>query len=261
MNLIIIGAKGIETKYNNPLQASQEDLVKIKELHNCNVKCYDGLYDKYAIIDSIEYIPHNFPNNFDVCDTNIFDKNKQNILIEFCNYFDENYINSSLEDNKKQIINNYIKATTSGYKIAIIICGCCWNDTLPIECINNVIKYKLTTPMHPYNIDSYKYIINNNKSLKILEDNKMKCYVEGLYCIMGTLMWRGCKSDNYESEEILREIFTEIRDNNLYDVLFLDDELIKLNSFIDKKINWNFLDRYLRIKITNFIYGNNILIK
>ncbi len=245
-NFIIIGAKDCQTLFNNPLQASHTDLLELKRKYNCSIKCIDGLYDRYYKIDNIEYIQ----DHFSICDNTYFEKDKINILVDFCNYFNENYINNLCTDYGKDYYNNLIKY--EDYKIVLLICGCCWDKKLPIVDIYNVINNNIYTPFNPFNIENYLYIMEILQK----EENKIPIYVKGLYYNMGTVLWRGCKNDNYISDNVLRELLNIINLN-----YFTIEEREDIYKFINKTIPWNYLKRDIRVKLAYFIYGNNIIIE
>ena len=88
-------------------------------------------------------------------------------------------------------------------------------------------------------------------------DDNIECYINGLYQIMGTLIYRGCKSDNFISENVLIDLFNNIDIDK--DILNENDKNL-LEEFKNKKIRWNNFKRDLRIQLLYYIYNYNIKI-
>lgn len=243
-NIVVIGAYKYESSnigvasgvadWNNPLQAKHEDLCKLKN-EFINITCYDVLYKQSGMYDNIHYINDLF--TFD--DASILSKENHNILIEFCNLFDENFVNRS---------NVQVKLSKfDGYKVTVLACGCGWNKGFPLECVLNVIYTDgIVTPCNPFNVDNYLYVISSVRY--IYENNMEDCmqpYLYGLYQNMGTIKWRGSEAGGYVSEEVLRELFT-----------LIGTECSKeLQDFVDGNKHWNKLSWKLRESLCEFIYG------
>jgi len=244
-NIIIVGARDQEYNVNNSSQASHIDLCNLKNIfENVTIKCYDPLYNNSFDLDGIEYIKDLFYIN----DTNYFKKEAINIIVEFCNLFDENDINNS----------KYYNSEIFNYNIVYLACGCSYDKGFPIECISLIMNTSgIYTPFDNKNIDSYLYsvsIVNN-----IYNENKediMEPYLNGLYHILGTLKWRGYRGDNYKSEHVLRELFTLIDINTIENIN--DTNKKDLYDFVKNKKHWNKMNWNTRENITKFIYGKKI---
>ena len=242
INLIIVGAKNNSDTYdindyytwNNNKQAD----IKILESLNYEITCIDIGYEKNIKINNINYIN----NIFNIGDINLLNKEDHNIIIEFCNFFDENWCCSNyLPYDKLKIYKDY--------NITFLNCGCMWNDDFPLLELNNIIKYEIYTPLNPFSVNSYFELMLN------LERKYMKLYVKSLYQILGTLYWRGNKDNNYYSETVLYELF------NVIDILYLFEEEDKedFKDFLKKKIHWNTLNYNIRRKVTKYLYRTDFL--
>lgn len=243
MNIIIIGAKDCNDKLNNSLQADHRDLVNFKNKYNdIIITCYDILYDKCNIVDDIIY------KNaiFEIGDVNVLEKNKLNIVIEFCNLFNEYYLNHGETGNA--IYNKLLNYKE--YNISFLNCGCSWNAGFPIKCIDNIVKYKFFTPCDALDVNNLLITIstiseiNNNNLLPY-----MQSYIIGLYQIMGSMLWR-----NIVTQDVLRNLF------NIIDLDFLNiEEKKEFQSFLNKEKIWNNLKWSIRDKCNNFIYSYNLI--
>lgn len=247
-NIIIVGAKDPNNSINNINQASHLDLCKIKNMYkNININCYDMLYDSNYELDDIQYKIE----RFDFYNLDFFKKDSINIIIEFCNLLDENDINNNRYINNEQLYN---------YKIIYLACGCSWNKGFPIECLYFIFENNnIYTPINVNDVDSYLYIISSVHS--IYQENieyVMEPYLKGLYHIMGTLKWRGCNSNNYEHEDILRKLFILIELDDIKEISDIDKNDLEL--FISYEKHWNELKWSVRENITKFIYGKNNLV-
>lgn len=248
INLIIIGAKADGTRelINNSLQAHHKDLCNFKSLYDANIFCYDIGYCQNEVKDDIYYVA----DKYNLGDISIFQLDAINIIIEFCNFLDENYLNHG-EYGQYQHENmlNYIP-----YRVALLSCGCGWQYGFPIQCLKNIIEHKLLTYFNAYDVDCFLSTISNvqyitNADFENISD--MQPFLDGMYQVMGTLKWRGCESDNYKSEVILRELFTLIIDN----VSINNDDKNDLLSFIENKKHWNNLKWSTRIALSEFVYS------
>lgn len=251
INIIIIGGKNnqsfnendIET-FNNPNQAKQSDIFNLNNILNdkkINVYCFDKYNGEY-IQDNVIY----FNSFFTLGDTKYLNKNAHNIVIEFCNMLDENFINH--ENNKQNDkLMNY-----SDYKFTWIACGCSWDKGFPSHLIYKIVNDKYYTPINAFSINSFlNAIVSSNRIKDNKKDNTMKPYSQGIYQSLGTILYRGCESD-YSSENILFELF------NIIEPQLSSDEMIEFEKFLNKEIHWNRLTRNIRIKLTSYIYGDNI---
>lgn len=253
-NIIIIGAYSYVSSdlnvsdvssevcnWNNPLQASHNDLCKLQN-EIINITCYDLLYKHSSLQDNISYVSACF--SFD--DTSLLCKGKHNIIIEFCNMFDENFINHACKQNKLMKLDDY--------KITVLACGCAWDKGFPLECVLNIIySDNIVTPCNPYSVDNYLYVISCIRY--IYESNLqdiMQPYLYGLYQNMGTLKWRGSEADFYASENVLRELF-ELIGVDAYDLS--EHHKDDLQNFVEGKKHWNKLSWSLREELCSYIYG------
>jgi hypothetical protein len=243
--IIIIGAKAPDnnsTVANNVLQADHNDLCALKS--TIDIICYDVAYPYTIDIDGIKYIN----DHFHFGDTDPLCTDGLNIIIEFCNCLDENFINHSSYGNRQY---EHLMQYNGTYKIAIVSCGCGWNQGFPLDCVKEIIKNNIVTPCDAYNVDSLLYIISTVQMLK--NDNilhTMYPYLKGLYQCCGTLMWRGSSVDAYFSENVIRDLI-EILGT---DMVGLADS-IELKAFIENKKHWNQLKWSLRNQLNEYIYG------
>ena len=83
----------------------------------------------------------------------------------------------------------------------------------------------------------------------------MKPFSQGIYQILGALMWRGDSRD-YSSEDVLFELLNILDE----DVIRFLPHYDNIKKFINKELHWNRLDRETRLSYTKFIYGENIII-
>jgi len=242
-NIIIVGAKDVKDhevveNWNNKLQASHEDLLNISN-DFVKITCYDPQYAYTISKDDIEYTNELFG-------LQMMSKEHFNIIIEFCNMFDENFVNRQYYQ--------YRLSDYNDYKLAILSCGCGWNKWFPIECVLNIIySDNIFTPTDPYNVDNFLYVISTVQYIYV---NKMQeCnqpYLLGLYQTMGTLKWRGSESDAYASERVLRELFSLIG-TDAYDLS--DRYREELQAFVRCEKHWNKLPWSLRELMCKYIYG------
>lgn len=242
INLIIVGAKAEGTRdlINNPLQASHYDLCELKKELFINVYCYDMGYNKSAIIDNVHYINEPFYLD-DACH---FQKHSLNIIIEYCNLMDENHINH----NRKY--EDFLEYTN--FKVAFLACGCGWQKGLPKNCIFVLLREHLYTQWDIFNVDSFLTTISTTKYiLQNRMQHILQPFMLGTYQIMGTFSWRGCQADCYESENVLRELFTLIID----DIDLNNNDKKELKQFLEKVIHWNHLPWSLRNSLSRLVYG------
>ena len=245
INLIIIGAKNNDIKsyksddhytWNNYNQA---DIKALERLDYDIITCVDICYEKNIKINNINYNK----NIFNIGDIDLLSKDHHNIIIEFCNFFDENWCCSNYLPYEK--LQNY-----NDYKITFLNCGCMWNNNFPLLELNNITKYDIYTPLNPFSINSYFEL------MLYLEQKYMKLYVKSIYQILGTLYWRGDKSNDYYTENVLYDLF------NAIDILYIfedneDKEDFKL--FLRKKMHWNHLNYNIRRKVTKYLYKTDFL--
>lgn len=244
VKIIIVGGKapdnnpGIE---NNVLQAAHSDLLSLSG--TCDIVCYDIAYGYAEEIDGIKYIN----DYYYIGDTEQLDSDCLNIIIEFCNPLDENFINHTAYGNRQY--ENLMKYDCK--KVAILSCGCGWNQGFPVKCVQEIIQNGLVTPCDAYNVDSLLYIISTIQMLKndnILEP--MYPYLRGFYQCCGTLMWRGCTADGYFSEKVIRDLF-EILGTDMVSA----EDAKELQTFVDNHKHWNQLKWSLRNMLNEYIYG------
>jgi hypothetical protein len=115
--------------------------------------------------------------------------------------------------------------------------------------LQTIIENRYYTPVL-HTVKSFEYAININLNIKEKNiEELMVPYSQAIFDSLGTLLYRGCKSDDFVSENVLRELFMEIGK------YFNNDEI---NDFIENKIHWNFISRPVRILATEYIYGKYI---
>lgn len=254
INFIVIGAHlgNEEDLNNNTRQADIEDLIFFKEnmknkLYNVSITCIDPMYSHDDVIDTIAFKKM----YYNLGDTSLFSVDNHNIILEFANIMDENHINHG--EFNKQYENNVKYA---GYKFTWISCGCSWDKYFPQKLLETVILKQFYTPV-TQNIESFMYAIKISKDIneypKFFKE-VMQPYSQGTYQSMGTLLWRGCLSDNYKSENVLRDLFEYTQ------TIPEDLSNEEINDFISSKIHWNELSRKTRESATRYIYGSNIII-
>jgi hypothetical protein len=246
IKIIIVGAKAACAPDNNILQADHNDLCFIisTSKYVTDIECYDIAYPSAAVVDGIKYIN----DYFCFGDTEQLCNDCLNIIIEFCNPLDENFINHSAYGNKQY--ENLMKYNGK-YRIAIVSCGCGWDQGFPADCVQEIIRNKLVTPCDAYNVDSFLYVISTVQMLK--NDNishTMYPYLRALYQSCGTLMWRGCSADDYFSERVIRDLFAILGT----DMVPVDDSF-ELQAFIDNQKHWNQLKWSMRNQLNEYIYG------
>jgi hypothetical protein len=247
--IIIVGAKAPDnssTVANNVLQADHNDLCLLlsSSKSTIDIICYDVAYPYVADIDCIKYVN----DHFHFGDTEPLFTDGLNIIIEFCNPLDENFINHSSYGNRQY---ENLMQYNGRYKIAVVSCGCGWNQGFPLDCVKEIIKNNFVTPCDAYNVDSLLYIISTVQMLKNDEIlSTMYPYLRGLYQCCGTLMWRGSSADEYFSENVIRDLFAIIGT----DMVCLEYR-IELNAFIEKEKHWNQLKWSLRNQLNEYIYA------
>lgn len=255
INLIIIGAKNnLDTynsndvnSFNNPQQADYNSLLKLIEKYK-NIKIYNfDMYEENKYNSDNIYFYRKY---YDLGDTQLFDKESHNIIIDFCNKLNENYV-SDATCKQGNIMQKY-----NEYKFTWITCGCLWDAGFPLETLEYIIDNKYYTPSDYESVDCFLNTIVNTQ--KIINDDKlilMKPYSQGVYEVMGTLIWRGYKGDNYKTEKVLYELF------NIIEFPFITEKQLIFNKFINKEIHWNELSYDIRKYLTIYIYGTNIDLK
>lgn len=248
VNIIIIGGHvgGKESNVNNPLQADVNHLMEFKKemmkrSYNVDVTCIDPCYESTGIVDNAIYFVKEF---YHLGDTTLLCKNEHNIIIDFCNMLNANHINYGTMNQQYDKMILY-----KDYKISWISCGCLWNKSFPSMVLQTIIENKYYTPVL-HTVKSFEYAININLNIKEKNiEELMAPYSQAIFDSLGTLLYRGCKSDDFVSENVLRELFMEIGK------YFNNDEI---NDFIENKIHWNFISRPVRILATEYIYGKYI---
>lgn len=243
LNLIIIGARRHDIElsedykeWNNTNQASYFVLKQLlSEFKNMKILCLDGNYPSNVDNDDddIRYIKE----YYNVPETKYFDIDSHNIIIEFCNLLDENWCCSKT---------NY-HVYDEKYNISYVACGCSWNDGFPIDTLKTIIQHKLYTPFDPMNITSYLTSI----SYSVYDRENMKPFYQGIYQVLGTVMFRGY-SQNYKLEEPLRELF------KIIDAPLNSSYNNEFKLFLDGSIHWNQLSREIRLLMTKYIYNIDI---
>lgn len=259
INIIIVGGFNSEChtdidainnykKWNNPLQADFFDIEKlISKLQAENYKkvkviCLDPMYpfSKSGSDSGIHYI--NEP--FILGEHKHFSKKGHNIVIEFANILDEFFVT---KDNSQadcmKLYNNY--------KMSWVSCGCGWIGKLPIQLIMTLILESVYTPTDVSDKYSYAYAIKFNE---VYQEKEFSPYSQGLYQILGTLMWRGYKDNNYKYEDVLYDLF-EFLDTSGFPHYIQAD----LQTFLDRQTHWNHLQRPTRLFLNEYVFGKNIL--
>jgi hypothetical protein len=245
LHFIIVGGKNntnnfndneIET-WNNNKQVCYNDLNTLifilKEKYDIDEISFDIIDGAYPFNKHLENINF-YADNFFLDSGKYLKENSLNIIIEFCNLLNENWIAWNSAD-----LNLYDKI--KNYKIILLACGCCWNEDLPINLIIKILDLKLYTSIEPFNHLSYLDIIN---FINIIKKNNifeiMKPFIRGNFMIMGTLIYR-----NNKTEDVIRNL---LELNNPF-----NNEEITL--FINKKKHWNELPRNIRIEFCYHIYN------
>jgi len=237
INLIIIGARNYSntynindyTTYNNPYQADINELQQFDK-----IICIDPMYDNTIINEKLYIIQEKYI----IGDVKYLDINSHNIIIDFCNMFDRNWCSAELPNIE---LNNY-----NNYNITWLCCGCMWNNGLPINNIKKIIENNLYTSTNQTSVESYLNIIHNIE--KIDNVNEIELYIKSCYEIMGTLIWRGCSRNNYNTENVLFELF------KIIETPLNKDDKINFNYFLEEKIHWNMLNYNIKKNIIKFIY-------
>jgi hypothetical protein len=239
MKIIIVGAATHiknTIEFNNRSQASHDDLMKFPD---CNIECYDMTYVANIQRNGINYISKAFVLE----DTSVL-SDELNIVVEFCNLLDENFVNHG-NHGKHAYLSR--KEFGNKHKVVFLACGCSWNRGFPIDCIKYIIDQNMYTPCDACNLDDLLYTISIIQ--KIYDENKqdiMLPYIIGLYDMMGTIMWRG-----EEFEEVLRKLIQlSIHSSEV------DCELL---SFVNHEKKWNHIKWSKREDFNRFIYGHAII--
>lgn len=247
VNIIIIGGQGgskdSNSNDNNPLQADINDLLHFKQkmlkhLYNVYIICIDPCYESTGVIENDIYFIKDY---YHLGDTTLFCKNEHNIIIDFCNMLNANHINYGKSNHQYDNMILY-----KDYKLSWISCGCSWDKSFPSSVLQTVIENEYYTPVLN-TVESFEYAININLNIKEKNiEELMMPYSQGICNTLGTLLYRGCRSDDYESENVIRELFINIGN------YFNNNEI---SDFIDNKIHWNFMSRPVRILAAEYIYG------
>lgn len=242
-------------KWNNPMQAKHTDIVKIMNDILCDHSdinpsdidciCIDPLY-KFNTSDTDTNI-HYITDSFVYGNAKYMQKNCHNIIIEFANILDEYFVTKPCinKENSKTIYNDY--------KITLISCGCAWNKSLPCTLIRNIIENQIFTPTDYHNKQSLIYASNVSK---IYNEELFQPYFQGLYQVLGSLLWRGCKDDNYYYENVLYAFFEEILQTETFEDSVQNDII----RFLLHEVHWNELDRKTRNTANEYVYGMFITI-
>jgi hypothetical protein len=256
INIIIIGAKSSSQtslnidninnykRWNNSDQAGHSDLVDCIQCLDAKVSvfCIDPLYD-FAAEDKENNIVY-YNDYFEVGDTRYCTKKGHNIFIEFSNLLDEYYVTKEYCE-KITNISKY-----NNYKMTWISCGCGWSHKFPTELISNVVENHLFTPTDIYDANSLLTAYNFN----YINGNALYApYCQGLYQILGSLLWRGTK-ENQEYEMPLYDLTPQIM--HVFDEPIQQD----LSKFLQREIRWNTLHRRTREIVNKTVYGSFITI-
>jgi hypothetical protein len=221
------------TEWNNPNQASHYALIMLLQKYNIKeISCYDYLYPNNNDETGIKYHKKGFLQV--EADLNL-NEECHNIVIEFCNFYHEDWTSDGLG---KPFIE-------SKYKVSWLSCGCMWKNGFPFDAIDKIIQEKLYTPFDSMNVDSYITSIIYSSSIT---EEFMKPFMNGVYQVLGSVMFRGCSATNYTCEEPLRQLFT------LIETPLNQKENEEFNRFLDGSIHWNTLPHIIKQKITQLIY-------
>jgi len=240
-------------KWNNPSQAEHLDIIDTinniysdhPDMTDVDCVCIDPQY-KFNACDkdhNIQYVM----DHFTFGDTAHFKESAHNIVIEFANILDEYFVTK--ESSNSLIVRN----AYNNFKMTWISCGCGWNKNLPTQLIQTIIENQLYTPTNCS--DKYSYIYSSNIT-KIYTEELFKPYFQGLYQMLGSFMWRGCKNDNFLYEDILYEFIEE----TLKTETFEDNVQNELIQFVLCEARWNELNRKTRKTINDYVYGTIITI-
>lgn len=222
-------------KWNNPCQADHNDILSIQSIlhHKVKVYCIDPLYNFNANDKNIRYIN----DLFNIGDTQYCTKSGHTIFIEFCNLLDEYYVTKPY----------YVHPITAynDYKISWISCGCMWDKGFPISLITNLVENHIYTPTDIKSYHSYIYAHKFNDSDR---DQLFQPYCQGLYHVLGSMIWRGSSHD-----AVLFDLIPKLQ--------ITEDTIIQdLSAFLSQEKQWNALNRDTRLKINELIFGNLIKI-
>jgi hypothetical protein len=143
--------------------------------------------------------------------------------------------------------------TYNNYKITWISCGCCWDKTLPNKLIETVIENQLYTPTNCRDKSSYIYASNIST---IYNEELMQPYLQGIYQMLGSFMWRGCKQDDYFYEKVLYDFMDDILKTETFEESIQND-IIK---FVLQEAHWNEVQRKTRHMMNEYVYGTKIKI-
>lgn len=238
-------------KWNNPSQAKHSNIVNLicdilcdhPDMSGVDCICIDPMY-KFDTLDedsNIKYVVDHFVFG----ETKYLLQNGHNIIIEFANILDEYFVTKPPSNHRQQY---------KGYKLTWISCGCAWNHNLPNQLIRTVIENQLYTPTDCYDKQSLIYASTINKIY--YEDHLLQPYFQGLYQMLGSFMWRGCKDDNYHYENVVYEFIEEILKTDTFEESVQND-IIK---FMLHEAHWNELDRKTRKTINEYVYGTLVTI-
>lgn len=239
-------------KWNNPLQACHNDIENlVSSLQDIGFKkirviCIDPLYPFNKTDICTKHI-HYINEHFRVGDTDFLSKSGHNIIIEFANLLDEYF--PSKDNCQADCMKLY-----NDYKVSIVSCGCAWQKRFPMELIMKLITEDVYTPTDVSDKYSYLYAKEFNE---LYDEPLFQPFCQGLYETLGSLMWRGCRDNNYKYEDVLHNVFTFIDRTK---TSFPEDVQDDLSRFIKYEVHWNQLQHSTRRYLNEYIYGKNIII-
>lgn len=249
INIVIVGAanwsNGVDPRtiespveWNNPQQAKFQDLLQLRFVlqgkgHIVTMVCLDLSYrdntDNFGVIQLKEAFCVDNPVHLR--------KDCLNVVVEFCNLLNEEWCMSFQQPRIGQL---------KDYRVALVACGCAWDKGFPSSVVGTIVDQELVTPMDPFLVDNYLSLIGQTDAFRsqgILE--MMNPFIKGCFMVMGTLLIRGYKGNDYATERVVRELVE----------LTMPVDAPEVQEFLAGNKPWNYMSRATREALCHYVYG------
>lgn len=207
--------------------------------YNVSIKFIDRIYeftsDQASQLSSIKY------EDFNINDPKFMVKDAHNIIIDFVDLLNENWIAYDMHTERKHLYDVY-----KDYKFALLACGLYNRDGFPSDAVIEIVKKGYETPREYWSAKGFSDAIRLRNIFKEQGLEKtMKPFMQGVFQVLGTLQFRGIEP-NYSSEEPVRELLA-IRN------IIMREPSIK--KFVDGEIGYDEIASYAKDKLVGYFEG------
>ena len=167
--------------------------------YNVSVKFVDRIYEftssQASQFSSIKY------DDFNINDPKYMDKDAHNIVVDFVNLLDENWVAFDMHEQRMGLYEAY-----KDYKFALLACGPFIKKGFPNDAVMEIVKKGYETPRQYWSAKGFcDAIALSNRFKNEGIENTMKPFMQGVFQMIGTLQYRGM-APNYSSEEPVRDM-------------------------------------------------------